>query len=49
MKALAAAEYPSIIGELYDIVIRGGRLVFVGENGETKLFPIDWTLPSGMK
>lgn len=41
MKALAAAEYPSIIGELYDIVVRDGRLVLAGENEEL--------LPSGMK
>ncbi|HHX19712.1 MAG TPA: hypothetical protein GX728_04665 [Clostridiaceae bacterium] len=34
MKSWAVAEYPSIVGELYDIVIRDGTLVLVGENGE---------------
>ena len=34
MKNWAVAEYPSIIGELYDIVIRDGHLILVGEDGE---------------
>jgi hypothetical protein len=41
MKNWGVAEYPSIVGELYDIVIRDGTLVLVDENGET--------LPPGMK
>ena len=41
MKSWAVAEYPSIVGELYDIVIRDGTLVLVDENGET--------FPPGMK
>ena len=41
MKNWNVAEYPSIVGELYDIVIRDGTLVLVDENGET--------LPPGMK
>ncbi len=41
MKNWAVAEYPSIVGELYNIVIRDGTLVLVDENGET--------FPPGMK
>jgi beta-lactamase regulating signal transducer with metallopeptidase domain len=41
MKNWVVAEYPSIVGELYDIVIRDGTLVLVDENGET--------FPPGMK
>jgi beta-lactamase regulating signal transducer with metallopeptidase domain len=41
MKNWGVAEYPSIVGELFDIVIRDGTLVLVDENGET--------FPTGMK
>lgn len=41
MKSWAVAEYPSIVGELYDIVVRDGTLFLVDENGET--------FPPGMK